>query len=168
MSVIERLRQARNVDQIAEEIEPLVQAMAALSDELSKALGELKTAVSTSKGAIETSTGGLNKATGNATKTANDIKQLFEDLVEAQRNTAWKLRFRTLLFVSVASLAGGAGAGIGLWVWRSPSKETEIWAKRWGEVATAYNGLPPAKRKQFCELMGWPEPKAEATGRSKR
>ena len=42
MSIIMRLRQARNAEQIAEELEPLAQAMAALTDETRETLAEIE------------------------------------------------------------------------------------------------------------------------------
>ena len=168
MSVIDRLRQARNADQIAQEIEPLAQAMAALSDELKGTLSELREASVSTRGTLETGTQNLNGCTQDATKQAGEIAKLFNGLIEEQRKSTRKFSARMWALALLASLTGGAGAGIGLWIWQSPSKPVEQAAQRWNEVATTYGHLDLAKKRQFRELMGWPEPKAEATGRPRR
>jgi prefoldin subunit 5 len=44
MSAIERLKRARNVEELAEQVEPLAQALAALTDETRQTLTELQQA----------------------------------------------------------------------------------------------------------------------------
>jgi hypothetical protein len=171
MSVIDRLRQARNGEEIAREVEPLAQAMAALSDELKGTLEELRTAATSVRGTLESGSTKLNTCTQTATTQAQNIEKLFRSLLDEQRKASQRFSLTMWGLAILASLVGGAGAGIGLWVWQKPSQPIKEKAKHWNEVSMTYNNLDPAKKRQFRELMGWAEPEGEAkprTGRPKR
>jgi ABC-type transporter Mla subunit MlaD len=165
---ISRLRQAKNADQIAQEIEPLAQALAALSDELKGVLEALKETATSTRGTLETGTNKLHDCIQTATNQAQETGQLFKGLIQEQKKTAWKFSAGMLVLTILASLTGGAVAASAWRLWLKPSQAVEAGAQRWNETVTTYNGLEPTKKRQFRELMGWPEPKGEATGRSKR
>ena len=159
VSAFDRLRQARNAEEIAREIEPLAQALAALSDELRQTLEDLRTATNSATDTLETGNGKLITSTNNATTQADKIKTLFGSLLEGQKKAARTFTLTMWGLAILTSLVGGAGAGIGLWIWRQPSRLTEEQAERWLEIVTTHNKLDPAKKKQFNELMGWSDPK---------
>jgi len=171
MSVIDRLKQARNADEIAREIEPLAQAIAALSDELKVTLTELREASVSTRGTLETGTRQLTTCAQAATSQAQSIEKLFTSLLGEQRKAVRTFTLTMWGLVILAGLAGGAGAGTALWIWWKPSQQTQERARYWGEVVTTFNKLDPAKKRQFRELMEWPQPEDEAkpkTGRPKR
>jgi hypothetical protein len=161
MSVIDRLRQTRNAEEIAQEIEPLAQAMAALSDDLKETLEDLKNSINVARCTLENSSGKLTTCTNAATTQAENIKNLFGNCLKEQKSALQWFDLKMTGLLLLTSLVSGAGAGIGLWIWQEPSKEIEKNAQNWIAVATTYNELSPAKKHQFRQLMNWREPEPE-------
>ena len=172
MSVIDKLRQARNGEEIAREVEPLAQALAKLSDELKETLEELRDTASSTHNSLEAGTVKLNTCTENATNKAKSIQDLFTNILTEQRKAAQRFTLTMWGLAILTSLMGGAGAGIGLWLWWKPSAQMEKHAQHWKEVAATYNSLDPERKQQFRKLMDWPEPQQQEarprTGRHKQ
>ena len=129
MSAIMKLRQARNVEQIAEELEPLAVSLATLADQAQASIKSMEAAalqqarewnsqqlsaaneVEAAAKTVAQHVKALQQATASLKQTAGEVQQ-------AQSGQLWKLA--TVAGVS-AILA--AGLAIGLWLWLAPAPE---------------------------------------------
>ncbi len=116
MSAIGKLRQARNVEELASEIEPLAQALAALADETRQILTEqqqasLKQADEWSRHQQQTATA-WREAASNMRTAAEDLSQAANSANRAARGWTW----RVILLVALTGVASAA-ATTGLWHW---------------------------------------------------
>jgi uncharacterized protein YdiU (UPF0061 family) len=131
MSAIMKLRQARNVEQIAEELEPLATSLATLADQAQTSIQNLEKA--SKDQAIEWSSQqqGAATAVANAAQTLNDqvkalqqstnnLQQTIDRMQRAQRRTFWT---QTAITGISATLA--AALSIGLWLWLAPSQQVQ-------------------------------------------
>jgi hypothetical protein len=159
MSVIDRLKQARNADQIAAEIEPMCQAIAALSDEARLSVEDLRSQTAAAKNETEAVRLKLEETIKSADRAAQRTKELFVDLIKAEHEAAWDFNLKMWMLAALASLAGGAAAALALWIWLSPSQGVKDAASSWSEVVSTYNNLPQDEKRHFRQLMGWAEPK---------
>jgi ElaB/YqjD/DUF883 family membrane-anchored ribosome-binding protein len=113
MSVIMRLRQARNAEQIAAELEPLAQAMAALTDETRETLAEIERR---SREQAENFTRQINEAAQAWKEAAAEARIAAESLDSAGQRMEWKVfALAGLIGLTTAVLV------IACWLWLAPS-----------------------------------------------
>ena len=126
MSAIMKLRQARNVEQIAEELEPLAVSLATLADQAQASIKNVEAAslqqarewssqqlsaaneVEAAAKTVAQHVKALQQATASLKQTAGEVQQ-------AQRGQLWTLA--TVSAILAAALA------IGLWLWLAPAPE---------------------------------------------
>ena len=129
MSAIMKLRQARNVEQIAEELEPLAVSLATLADQAQSSIKNMEAAslqparewnsqqlsaaneVEAAAKNVAQHVKALQQATASLKKTAEEVQQ-------AQRGQLW-----TLATVAGVSAILAAALAIGLWLWLAPAPE---------------------------------------------
>ena len=129
MSAIMKLRQARNVEQIAEELEPLAVSLATLADQAQSSIKNMEAAslqqarewnsqqlsaaneVEAAAKTVAQHVKALQQATASLKKTAEEVQQ-------AQRGQLW-----TLATVAGVSAILAAALAIGLWLWLAPAPE---------------------------------------------
>src|SRR5260364_6116 len=104
VSAIMRLRQARNAEQLAAEIEPLALSLATLADETRQTLAEQQQAAETLKGAAS-----------SIEKSAQQLRKQSEAATQASRGLTWRLFLAAILSGTLA-----AGATSAFWLWLSP------------------------------------------------
>lgn len=148
MNAIERLKRARNLDEVASEIEPLAQALAAISDETRRALVEQSEAHSVQAQAWAEQ----QKA---ATRALNQAAQQLQAAAEASMAAANGVRWRlTLLSVLTGAAAAGLTTVLSLWL---PTLMDD--AKRQREIGQAvearWQTLTTEQRAELQALMGW-------------
>jgi len=129
MSAIMKLRQARNVEQIAAELEPLAVALATLADQAQSSIKALEDAScrqarewSTQQESAAIKVGEGAKAVAQQVKALSQatagLKQTAEEVQQAQRGQLW-----TLATVAGVSATLAAALAIGLWLWLAPPPE---------------------------------------------
>ncbi len=129
MSAIMKLRQARNVEQIAEELEPLAVSLATLADQAQSSIKNMEAAslqqarewnsqqlsaaneVEAAAKTVAQHVKALQQATASLKQTAEEVQQ-------AQRGQLW-----TLATVAGVSAILAAALAIGLWLWLAPAPE---------------------------------------------
>jgi hypothetical protein len=134
MSIIMKLRQARNVEQIAQELEPLAQSLAALADQAQTSIQTLEAAsqrqarewsdqqasaaqeVKTAANYVANYTQALQKATASLQETVKEVQQ-------AQRNQFWSMA--GLAFMS-SILAAVLSSALVLWLTPAPQVQTSL------------------------------------------
>ena len=132
MSAIMKLRQARNVEQIAEELEPLAVSLATLADQAQASIKAMEAA--SLQQAREWSSQQLSaaneveaaaKTVGQYVKVLQQatasLKQTAEEVQQAQRGQLWTLA--TVATVASVSAILAAALSIGLWLWLAPAPE---------------------------------------------
>ena len=123
MSAIMKLRQARNVEQIADELEPLAVSLATLADQAQASIKAMEAAslqqarewssqqlsaaneVEAAAKTVAQHVKALQQATASLKQTAGEVQQ-------AQSGQLW-----TLATVAGVSAILAAGLSIGLWLW---------------------------------------------------
>jgi hypothetical protein len=148
MSVIDRLKQARNADQIAAEFEPMCQAIEALSVEAALSVESLKAQTAETMEKMEAVRAQLEETLKAAERAAKGM----EGAAASFNLKMWLLALGSLI-------GGAAAAALTIWIWLSPSPSVKTAASQWAEVASTYNNLPQDQKRQFRHLMGWPDPK---------
>lgn len=131
MSAIMKLRQARNVEQIAEELEPLAVSLATLADQAQSSIQSMEAAslkqarewnsqqlsaaseVEAAAKTVAQHVKALQQATASLKKTAEEVQQ-------AQRGQLW-----TLATVAGVSAILAAALSIGLWLWLGPAPQVQ-------------------------------------------
>ena len=129
MSAIMKLRHARNVEQIAEEVEPLPVSLATLADQAQASIKNVEAAslqqarewssqqlsaaneVEAAAKTVAQHVKALQQATASLKQTAGEVQQ-------AQRG-----QFLTLATVAGVSAILAAALSIGLWLWLAPAPE---------------------------------------------
>jgi ElaB/YqjD/DUF883 family membrane-anchored ribosome-binding protein len=131
MSAIMKLRQARNVEQIAEELEPLAVSLATLADQAQTSIKAMEAAslqqarewnsqqlsaaneVEAAAKTVAQHVKALQQATASLRQTAGEVQQ-------AQRG-----QFLTLATVAGVSAILAAALAIGLWLWLAPAPQVQ-------------------------------------------
>ena len=131
MSAIMKLRQARNVEQIAEELEPLAVSLATLADQAQTSIKNMEAAslqqarewnsqqlsaaneVEAAAKTVAQHVKALQQATASLKQTAGEVQQ-------AQSGQLW-----TLAAVAGVSAILAAGLAIGLWLWLAPAPQVQ-------------------------------------------
>src|SRR5260363_136475 len=119
VSAIMRLRQARNAEQLAAEIEPLALSLATLAAETRQTLAEQQQASREQAAtwslhqqqAAET----LKGAASSIEKSAQQLRKQSEAATQASRGLTWRLFLAAILSGTLA-----AGATSAFWLWLSP------------------------------------------------
>ena len=129
MSAIMKLRQARNVEQIADELEPLAVSLATLADQAQASIKSMEAAglqqarewnsqqlsaaneVEAAAKTVAQHVKALQQATASLKQTAGEVQQ-------AQSGQLW-----TLAAVAGVSAILAAGLAIGLWLWLAPAPQ---------------------------------------------
>ena len=106
MSAIMKLRQARNVEQIAEELEPLAVSLATLADQAQSSIKNMEAA----------SLQQAREWNSQQLSAANEVEAAAKNV--AQRGQLW-----TLATVAGVSAILAAALSIGLWLWLAPAPE---------------------------------------------
>ena len=131
MSAIMKLRQARNVEQIADELEPLAVSLATLADQAQASIKSMEAAalqqarewnsqqlsaaneVEAAAKNVAQYVKALQQATASLKQTAGEVQQ-------AQRGQLW-----TLATVAGVSAILAAALAIGLWLWLAPVPQVQ-------------------------------------------
>ena len=120
MSVIARLRQARNPEEVAVEIEPLAQALATLADETQESLkaqqDESRRQAANWTRAQEETAEAWRDSASTLRSSAQALIQAAETAQRAARGWRWKLWTGVALASGMPMLV----LLIGLWVWGDP------------------------------------------------
>jgi len=129
MSTIMKLRQARNVEQIADELEPLAVSLSTLADQAqasiqnmeSAALQQAQTWSSQQRSAaneVETAAKNVTQYVKALQQATASLKQTAGEVQRAQRG-----QIGTLATVAGVSAILAAALSIGLWLWLAPAPE---------------------------------------------
>ena len=131
MSAIMKIRQARNVEQIADELEPLARSLATLADQAQASIQNMEAAalqqarewnsqqlsaanaVEAAAKTVAQHVKALQQATASLRQTAGEVQR-------AHRNQLW-----TLATVAGVSAILAAALSIGLWLWLAPAPEVQ-------------------------------------------
>lgn len=119
MSAIMKLRQARNAEQLASEIEPLAQSLAALADETRQTLSsqeqasrEQATAWSQQQ---QQAAEALKSAASSIEEAAQRLRKQAEAATEASRGLTWRLFLAAILTGGFTAVLVSA-----FWLWLKP------------------------------------------------
>ncbi len=124
MSAIMKLRQARNVEQIAEELEPLAVSLATLADQAQSSIKALEDASAKQarewSSRQESAAAAVSKAAINVKEATAALSQIAAELKAAQRH-----QFRNMATVAVMSAILAAQLSLILWLWLAPVPEVK-------------------------------------------
>lgn len=162
-SQIEAVRQARHhsVEDLAQTLEPLALAMAALADETRQTLAgiqeqaakqQTETADAWRKAAssMVERANAQKGATESMERASQDARKAMRELQDGARGLAWRVWI-------IAVLVGVLGAALAaFWISQHQLSEPDRAALRLGQEVTArHQQLTPAQQKEFGRLMGW-------------
>ena len=120
MSALSKLKQARNIDELASEIEPLAQAMANLVDETRQSL---KTQQSASRAQAQAWSQAQAKTSDSWREAARDMQvaaQTLSEAAETANRAARGWTWRLWIGVLIASITPLLGLLIVSWIWLDP------------------------------------------------
>jgi ElaB/YqjD/DUF883 family membrane-anchored ribosome-binding protein len=155
MSAIERLRQARSVDQLADEIEPLAQSLALLADDARAALSETLSQAQAQAGLWSQQ---QSQTATQWQQTAQTVAQTAQRLENATQQARWLIEdrnWRLWIGVAITALIVGVVAPSVYGLWRNHYSATAQDAQNWQNFVQTYQALPPDKRKVIDRIMGW-------------
>ena len=155
MNAIEKLRQARNKDELAREIEPLAQALAALADDTRQALSEQleaskQQAEAWSQAQAKTAES-WQKAAKNMREAAQTLDQAAENSKRATRSWTWRVWVLTLSVSVIASTVAPSAYVL----WQNHYSETAQDAKGWQGFLNKYQTLTEKDQATLRKIMGW-------------
>ena len=138
MSAIDKVRQARGIDELAGQIEPLAQSLATLADKAVTAIEETQNASIKQAGEWKIQQGKAAKAWEGTAKDMKDAAEALDKAAEALDKAAGKaegaasqLGWRIFVVTSMGFLLFMLVLLIGLWLWLSPelrtTKEGAVW-----------------------------------------
>ena len=124
-----KLRQARNVEQIADELEPLALSLATLADQAQASIQRMEAAALqqakewnsqqlSAANAVETAAKTVAQHVKALQQATASLQQTAEEVQQAQRGQLW-----TLATVAGVSAILAAALAIGLWLWLAPAPE---------------------------------------------
>lgn len=131
MSAIMKLRQARNVEQIAQELEPLAVSLATLADQAQISIKALEEASLQQAQQWSTQQARAANEVGTAAKTlAQHVQALQQATASLKQTTAEVRQAQRGQFLTLASVAGlsailAAALSIGLWLWLAPTPQVQ-------------------------------------------
>lgn len=158
MNAIERLRQARSVDSLAEEIEPLAQSLAILADDTRDALSD---ALAQAQRQAETWSQQQAQSAVQWQQTARALEQatiqLDQATQRARRLLQWQ-NWRLWAGVLLASLIASAVAPSVYALWQQTSSAQTQAATNWEDFTKHYQQLSPKDRSELHRMLKWPPP----------
>lgn len=166
MSAFDKLKQARNVNELAQEIEPLAQALATITDESRAAITEQ---LATQQTQAEHWSAQQTKAAESWETTCQQAQATLQALEQqtthtlqaltqqaTQMSTSSRQSLLRQIGVSAASGVLAATVTIGLWFWLAPWNATEKRQQMVGEqIEARWQTLTAQERTQMNQLMGW-------------
>lgn len=155
MNAIERLRQARSVDQLADEIEPLAQSLALLADDARAALSET---LSQANAQAATWSQHQSQTAAHWQQTAQTVEQAAQRLENATQQARWLIQdrnWRLWIGVAITALIVAVVAPSVYGLWRSHYSATAQDAEKWRNFEQQYQQLPADKQKLIDRIMGW-------------
>jgi cell division septum initiation protein DivIVA len=159
MNAIEKLRQARNKDELAREIEPLAQALAALADDSRAALTQTLQGVQAAMEQAQRENRDMQERINQQVRESTKEYRLAAETAQEQANRAaraakaWTWRQWALalsLSVIVSMVAPTAYV-----LWQNHYSETATDAARWQAFVQKYQGLTEKERTAIGKIMGW-------------
>lgn len=132
MSAIMKLRQARNVEQIADELEPLALSLATLADQAQTSIQRMEAAALqqarewnsqqvSAANAVEAAAKTVAQHVKTLQQATASLQQTAEAVQQAQRGQLW-----TLTAVAGVSAILAAALSTGLWLWLAPTPPVEL------------------------------------------
>ena len=134
MSAIMKLRQARNVEQIADELEPLAVSLATLADQAQASIKSMEAAALqqarewnsqqlSAANEVEAAAKTVAQHVKALQQATASLKQTAEEVQQAQRGQLWTLA--TVATVASVSAILAAALSIGLWLWLAPAPQVQ-------------------------------------------
>lgn len=134
MSAIMKLRQARNVEQIAEELEPLAVSLATLADQAQASIKDMEEASqrqgrewsehqSKAASAVKQAAASVSEQVSRLQQTTANLQAAAQEIEQAQRGQFWTLA--TVALVS-AILAGLLATASVLWLVPAPTVQNTL------------------------------------------
>jgi ElaB/YqjD/DUF883 family membrane-anchored ribosome-binding protein len=118
-----RIRQARNPEQIANEIEPLAQSLATLADETRQTLADLKKALLEAeirhKAEIETLSNDLERKTGAAMNSYREAAQEAQKAANSLNQAGQRMEWRFLAMLTAVGALTGVLVSV-FWLYLAP------------------------------------------------
>lgn len=132
MSAIMKLRQARNVEQIADELEPLALSLATLADQAQTSIQSMEAAALqqarewnsqqvSAANTVEAAAKTVAQHVKTLQQATASLQQTTEEVQQAQRGQFW-----TLTAVASVSAILAAALSTGLWLWLAPAPQVEL------------------------------------------
>jgi len=151
LTAIERLKKARSIETVAEQIEPLAQAMAALTDETQETLERIKTETAAQVQQWQRQSAQMKAEHEAAAGKLHNLIDLAQQLTRSWTLKAWAA------VVLVAFLAAAPSAYV---IWRhvpgpAEIKALEKEAQTWRDFVATFQGLPKARQEAVKQAMGW-------------
>ena len=131
MSAIMKLRQARNVEQIAEELEPLAVSLATLADQAQASIKTLEEASQRQAREWSGQQASAAQEVGAAAKTVAQYVKALQQATASLKQTAGEVqqaqRGQLLTLATVAGVSAilAAALSIGLWLWLAPAPQVQ-------------------------------------------
>jgi acyl-CoA synthetase (AMP-forming)/AMP-acid ligase II len=155
MNALDRLRQARSVDQLADEIEPLAQSLAILADDARAALSET---LSQAQAQAETWSRHQTETAAQWQQTARAVEQAAQRLENATERARWLVQgrnWRSWVAMLLGAIIASAIAPSVSALWQRPSQDTITDAENWRRFVQKYQQLPPDKQQLIDRMIGW-------------
>jgi uncharacterized protein YukE len=151
LTAIEQLKKARSIETVAEQIEPLAQAMAALTDETAETLERIKAETATQVQQWQRQAVQLKAENEAAASKLHNLIELAQKLTRFWTLKAWAA------VVLVALLAAAPSAYV---IWRHVPGPAEIKAlekevQTWRDFVATFHALPKARQEAVKQAMGW-------------
>lgn len=131
MSAIDKVRQARGIDELAGQIEPLAQSLATLADKAVTAIEETQNASIKQAGEWKIQQGKAAKAWKGTAKDMKAAAEALDKAAEKAEGAASQLGWRIFVVTSMGFLLFMLVLLIGLWLWLAPelktTKEGAVW-----------------------------------------
>lgn len=150
MNTVERLKQARNLNELAERVEPLAQALAALADDTRQTLTETQES-------LERQLEVTNQTTQQLSRTLNEASQKLAQSAREAQQASWSMTWKPLM-IAVLSGIGSALALSVLSHWLQPSEATQRQQRLGATLEQRWETMTDSQRLALSQLMGWKQP----------
>ncbi|WP_223930154.1 IncQ-type mobilization protein MobB, partial [Aeromonas caviae] len=131
MSAIDKVRQARGIDELAGQIEPLAQSLATLADKAVTAIDKTQEASIKQAGEWEIQQGKAATAWEGTAEALDKAAEALDKAAGKAEGAASQLGWRIFVVTSMGFLLFMLVLLIGLWLWLSPdlrtTKEGAVW-----------------------------------------
>ena len=128
MSAIMKLRQARNVEQIADELEPLAVSLATLADQAQASIKSMEAAaLQQAREWNSQQLSAANEVEAAAKNVAQYVKALQQATASLKQTAGEAQRGQLLTLATVAGVSAilAAALSIGLWLWLAPVPQVQ-------------------------------------------